>query len=250
MNEALAESLRPLARTATQLNLSRVAEGDVLPVISSRFGGGEPYAEVGEAWPVCPTCKAGLAFICQIDMTSVFHRKPEGVDLFSFYYCWECGPWGLDDEEKGTWVSRNYHNPAEAKAIKIKHPEGGPHQPLCRVETRQAISFPDWDELAAWSKQAEEICGEANVDEPWAEYAATVESLGGLSELTTFLGGYPRWIQGEAELICDLCQNRMDLLAQIDTEDEADIMWGDVGCVYLFYCPLHPTENKFHLQYY
>ena len=77
---------------------------------------------------------------------------------------------------------------------------------------------------------------------------ASVETLGGLTDYATIVGGYPHWVQGEATPGCDVCKSGMRLLAQIDTEDEADIIWGDVGCVYIFYCPEHPRETRMELQ--
>ena len=49
-------------------------------------------------------------------------------------------------------------------------------------------------------------------------------------------------------ILCDHCRSRMNLLAQIDSETEADVMWGDSGCLYLFYCVNHPREIKLNLQ--
>jgi uncharacterized protein YwqG len=88
----------------------KVRDEASLPLIGSHFGG-IPYAEAGEEWPVCPTCKTSLTFIGQIDTKSGFNQPPEGVALFTFFYCWECFPWGLKDEVKGTWVVRTYAEP-------------------------------------------------------------------------------------------------------------------------------------------
>jgi uncharacterized protein YwqG len=248
MHDEVTALLRPLARVATKLEPKKVRDAASLPITGSHFGGA-PFAEAGEEWPVCPTCQTSLAFICQINTASGFHRPPEGVDLFTFFYCWECSPWGLSDEVKGTWVVRNYLLPDERKATLLPTPDEQP-QPTgaCEVLAERVLSFPDWDEIDSQSREAAEAATKANSDEPWEAYNSAVEALGGFTDYATVVGGYPRWVQGEATPDCESCKGEMRLLAQIDTEDEADIIWGDVGCVYIFYCPEHPKETKLELQ--
>ena len=48
------------------------------------------------------------------------------------------------------------------------------------------------------------------------------------------LGGYPKWVQGESTPK-DKNGEPLKLLFQIDSEDNAGIMWGDVGLIYVFY---------------
>ncbi|WP_350560369.1 DUF1963 domain-containing protein [Psychrobacter sp. CAL346-MNA-CIBAN-0220] len=50
------------------------------------------------------------------------------------------------------------------------------------------------------------------------------------------LDGYLRCIQGEATPLCSKCKTQMAFFAQIDSEDETSIMWGDGGLVYFFCC--------------
>jgi uncharacterized protein YwqG len=246
MDEALTSLLTPLAKVATKLTPRKVTEEEVIPLLASRFGG-QPYAEVGEAWPSCPTCKTDLTFICQIDVASGFHEKPKGIDLFTFFYCWECGPWGLDDEIKGTWVVRTYSDPKDifAKPIRPSGPE--PYPPdVCLLDAEKVASFPDFDEIDSRLKKVTESF--SNIDEPREAYETAVKSLGGETEFCTLVGGYAHWIQSEDTPVCDQCQNPMNLLTQLDSENEADIMWGDSGCLYLFYCATHPREIGLRLQ--
>ena len=246
MDEALTSLVKPLAKVATKLTPRRVAEGDAIPLTDSHFGG-QPYAEIGEQWPSCPVCKVDLTFICQLNVASGFHEKPKDIDLFTFFYCWECGPWGLSDEPKGTWVVRTYPDPGEsfAKPIRPSGPE--PYPPnVCLVVPEKVNSFPDFDEVDSRLEKALE--GFSEFDEPSDAYEAAVESLGGMTDFCTLVGGYPRWIQGADIPLCNHCHNSMSLLAQLDTEGQPDIMWGDSGCVYLFYCENHPREVHLTLQ--
>ena len=47
---------------------------------------------------------------------------------------------------------------------------------------------------------------------------------------------------------CPRCDQLMEMFAQIDSEEEAGLMWGDVGCIYLFCCRRHPGEVRLELQ--
>lgn len=248
MHDEVASLLRPLARVATKLEPKKVRDETSLPLTGSHFGGA-PFAEAGEEWPVCPTCQTSLTFICQIDTASGFHQPPEGVALFTFFYCWECFPWGLADEVKGAWAVRTYSRLDEGKAALLPPPSDQP-QPTgaCEVQAERVISLPDWEGIESRSRAAAEAAARANPDEPWEAYDSAVEALGGFADYATMVGGYPRWIQGEATPDCEVCGSGMLTLAQIDTEDEADITWGDVGCVYIFYCPKHPKETRLELQ--
>lgn len=245
MDETVTSLLKPLAKVATKLIPRKAVEGEFIPLLESHFGGW-PYAQIDEQWPCCPVCKVDLTFICQIDVASGFHEKPKGIDLFTFFYCWECGPWGLDDEIDGTWVVRTYSDPKEifAKPIRPIGPE--PYPPdVCLLASEKVNSFPDYDEIDSHFEKAAESF--SDIDGPDA-YEAAVKSLDGETEFCTLVGGYAHWIQGEDTPVCDHCRSRMNLLAQIDSETEADVMWGDSGCLYLFYCASHPREVKLILQ--
>ncbi|MBC7910858.1 MAG: DUF1963 domain-containing protein [Pyrinomonadaceae bacterium] len=248
MNEEIASYLEPLTRVASRLEPKKRLDKASLPLLDSHFGG-LPYAEVGEEWPVCPTCQTSLSFICQINTASGFHQQPKGVALLTFFYCWECSPWGLTDEIEGAWIIRTYPEVSEIKAVTLLPKSEQPElTTACVTEMERVLTFPDWDGIGSYSMEAVEASANANPDEPSEAYISTVTAPGGLTDYATVIGGYPRWVQGEATPDCKVCKSGMSLLAQIDTEDEAGIMWGDVGCVYLFYCPEHPQETKLELQ--
>lgn len=248
MNQEIALYLEPLTRVATRLEPKKVRDEASLPLLGTHFGG-LPYAEAGEEWPACPACRTSLSFICQINTASGFHQRPAGVALLTFFYCWECSPWGLADEVEGTWVVRTYPEVSEAKSVAILPRGEQPERTAgCLTEMERVVTFPDWDGIHSYSKEADEASARANPDEPWEAYVSTVEALGGLSDYATVIDGYPRWVQGDCTPVCNVCGSGMSLLAQIDSEDQADIMWGDAGCVYLFHCPAHPEETKLVLQ--
>ena len=109
-------------------------------------------------------------------------------------------------------------------------------------------ALPDWEGINSASNEVSNLCCEINDDSPWEEYGEAVERAGCLNDYATLLGGYPRFVQGEVEPTCPKCNNEMEFYAQVDSEEEANIMWGDVGLVYFFRCPQHKNEFRLELQ--
>lgn len=230
--------LEPLIKNAQKLDASRSRDA-VEPTVASKFGG-HPYAQINETWPQCPTCKNELVFVAQL--------KNDGTDnLFVFYYCFKCFPWGLGDEEKGQWVIRRYKSPSIDNYKEIAPSRENEASVIpCTVSTKMVKVIPDWESLESYSKEASDLCCEINDDSPWEEYDAAFLRNGCFNDYATLIGGYPRWVQGEAINKCSECGEELEFLAQIDSEDAAGLMWGDVGLVYLFQCKNHP--NVFHLE--
>ncbi len=250
MNEEITKLLKPLAKTSTKLNLKKVDNFEDLPLIGTHFGG-QPYAEAGDEYPVCPTCSNSLTFIYQIDTRQGFHEKPKHIEFFTFFYCVKCFPWGFENDPKGQWIVRTYNQPDEIKFVKIQPYTKTLYevQP-CIVNAEKITIFPDYEELDNLSIEISNAVKEINIEDFWDEYDEAVEELGGFTSSASTIGGYPFWVQNADVFNCDICENRMKLLAQIDSEEEANLNWGDSGLIYLFFCENHPAEIKFTLQCY
>jgi hypothetical protein len=205
----------------------------------SKFGG-LPYAEAGEQWPACATCHKELTFVAQVE-------APAENTLYTFFYCFDCYPWGLSREEAGQWKLTSYAGASMEKyaAISPVRQDEGFLTP-CRVDISQVKVLPDWEGLDRAIPAAQQYCRPVADDEPWGAFEDAVALLGCLDDYATLLGGYPRHVQGEMQPHCAGCNREMRFLFQIDSEDEANLMWGDVGLVYLFQCPEHP--DQFHLE--
>ncbi|SEQ73289.1 Uncharacterized protein YwqG [Amphritea atlantica] len=238
--EKLDSLLKPLVKKAIKLE-PRANDAALAASCHTKFGG-SPYAEAGDTWPSCPTCKKELTFINQI------HDEIE-QQLFVFYYCNECFPWGLGDEEKGQWLVRLYDEPSSSKIVNIARASNDEFAPTpCKVITSPVEVLPDWEGLDSASDELSDLCCKINDDSPWEEYEEAVERAGCLNDYATLLGGYPRFVQGEAGPVCPECNSQMIFYAQIDSENEANIMWGDVGLVYFFRCPEHKNQFQLELQ--
>ncbi|MEH6451287.1 MAG: DUF1963 domain-containing protein [Oleispira sp.] len=239
-NNKLDILLRPLIKEG--LKLTPVADGSAVSANCKSKFGGLPYAEAGDCWPSCPTCKKELTFINQI-----FDEKED--TLFVFFYCNECGPWGLGDEEKGQWIARQYKKPSieNISEIQRKNKDKFPIT-ACSVSTASAMILPDWEGIDSVSEEVSDLCCEIDNDSPWEVYEESVVRAKCLNDYSTILGGYPRYVQGEVSATCIKCNSEMEFYAQIDSEDEAELMWGDVGLVYFYRCSEHKDEIHLELQ--
>jgi len=230
--------LEPLILETQILDPSKSNEAKKVS-LNSKFGG-SPYAEEHDSWPQRPTCKNDLVFIAQL-------KDDKTGNLFVFYYCFECFPWGLGDEEKGQWIIRRYQNSSMEKYQEIfPYQKNETLVVPCTVSMKTVKALPDWEGLESHFNEAGDLCSEIDDDNPWEEYESAVIRNSCLNDYATLLGGYPRWVQGETTNKCPECDEELKFLGQIDSEDAAGIMWGDVGLVYLFQCKNHP--DIFHME--
>jgi hypothetical protein len=109
-----------------------------------------------------------LSFVCQARFSETKFAPPNGIDRFTFFYCWECSPWGLDDEPPGQWV------------------------------VRSAKSLPDWESIDVYCPEASALSAELNDDEPWEPYTELLQKITGRDDYATMIGGYPRWVQSDS----------------------------------------------------
>ncbi len=248
MKSELVDLLESLIKPCSQAALRRNKKADASSVLS-KFGG-KPYFEAPNKWPICTGCNAPLTFICQINTADCKHPVTVNA-LYTFFYCWQCSPWGLSDEKKGLWKISRYLTPEMAKIVeRIPTPEPKYPTTACFVEFSLGSALPDWDGIYSINPQIANLSPAANAEEPWQAYEDACQQLHCLDDYATRIGGYPKWIQGDAEASCLICSKPMNFFAQIDSEEKADIGWGDTGCVYLFQCLIHPDEFHLELQCY
>jgi uncharacterized protein YwqG len=241
MNQpSLDQRIAPLIKPAIKLEVIDNEQAEAASCESKI--GGQPYAEQGDCWPVCPDCNNELSFVCQL-------KHPQQQELVVFYYCNECGPWGLADESEGQWVSKLYPSPSMEKLSLIQRQSEDEQGFIpCLVNASTVNTLPDWEGLDLVDEAMTKHCCELDDDAPWEAYDAAVERSGALNDYATLIGGYPRFVQGAVLPHCPQCQQDMEFFAQIDSEEQADMMWGDLGVIYLFRCAVHRGVFKMRLQ--
>jgi uncharacterized protein YwqG len=240
--EDLERLVIPLIRPATKIEVQTATEPPINTQMQSHFGG-QPYFEIGEEW-VKSANGNYMDFVFQIfnDDSLVL---PKEIKLLQFYYDWEEFPWNT--EEDG-WHLKIYRT-LEPENIKIiDKPSELNSSKYCDIVFKKINSLPDWEGLELYEKKAADLSSVLDRKSDWEPYQKMVQKL--LPEYNSWnwstLGAYPQWIQS-GETPKNSKQENMKLLFQLDSEDNADIMWGDAGCIYLFYDE-NTQETAFILQ--
>lgn len=239
MLKKIAELLTPLKKECFKI-MAHPEPFSPDQCIDTRFGG-IPYQESGCLSPVCSGCSAPLSFIFQ------FHDTPDKSEseLLQFFYCFNCSPWGGKQEE-GQWLVRSYEQPVRDKFVA---PAADENELLpCKTEIQPVSMLPDFETLEEMGHEVVKLCEKVDKDDPWDVYEETCLALGCTIEPFSSVGGYPIWIQGPSRKNCPDCKKEMEFIAQIDSVAEAQLMWGDAGCVYLFRCHQHRQKFAFEMQ--
>ena len=224
----LKDLVKSLIKPATKLN---VLPPSLLPdnsQLESHFGG-QPYFESGEQWP---TDKNGihLDFIFQI-FNSPELELPQEIELIQFFYNFETFPWSTEDDG---WLVKIYKELNRDKIELIETPNNVRTLKFCPINFERIFTLPDWEGIDVYSPNASKLSCVLNEDQPWENYQKTVQELIGEQYYQSQLGGYPRWVQG-APIFDDIDGQPMTLLFQIDSENNPELMWGDVGLIYVLY---------------
>jgi hypothetical protein len=194
--------------------------------------GGPPFLPAGEEWPRCPSCGAPFSFIGQVRLDEA--GLAEGPTLLTFFCCHAC----LWTATECALFVRLHSGVDQSPLAGATQPDADANEPYpmptapCSVALQPATSLPHWEDAQP------EVAGLNLGPRPWSVYADTLQRLTQEPNTESHLGGYPGWIQGPEWPSCPHCGQPMRLLWQLDSEPEADLMWGDVGRVYIFGCRL------------
>jgi uncharacterized protein YwqG len=238
----VAKSLASMARRC-----GTYASGSASPLTTSKLGG-RPWLPADFEWP---RRQKPLTFVGQFELDGIADEL-EGIDLpttgiFSYFYDYEQMPWGFDPKDVGG--GRLFYFPDMNLLEETTPPEAIEFDDWFR-ETHLAPSvgyaFPDVHSDAV-------VLLEMSDEEEDAYYSLT----GVETQCRHQLGGYPAIIQNPMELECQFASNGIycgdgnphkdprasqlaegaedwQLLLQIDSDDDADLMWGDCGRLYVW----------------
>lgn len=225
--EKLESLVKPLIRKSTKIRLQEAPQPQESQ-LRSHFGG-QPYFEEGEQWPT-GNSENPLSFIFQIFNTPEL-GLPNSIQLIQFYYDWKAFPYTTNEDG---WKVKIYKNLNKDKTISINQPADLKTTRYCEVSSFASESLPDWEGIEINHQDIANSIREVVLDSPKETYEEVMEGLTGGPSCISQLGGYPSWIQGE-QTPRDKTRRPMKLLFQIASEEDADIMWGDCGLIYVFY---------------
>ncbi|MFD9791094.1 YwqG family protein [Streptomyces sp. NPDC059070] len=252
----LAERWLALLRPGAQL---AKATGD--DAIAGRLGG-LPALPEGEAWPVWPG-HGPLSFVAGVDCSVIPGRAldiplPADGSLLFFYFDGQidAGDAYVSPGEPDTWAgARLVYVPAGTPVTERAVPEGLDAYPEVPLTVRVEPTAPD-----VWHPVMRSALPKDALDDGWPEdftdalydhSSGSGHQIGGHADPVQnpvehevahgILGGNVAWddprVAEEAE--------RWVLLAQFDTDDDADMMWGDCGTLYWLIRPQDLADRRF-----
>ena len=223
----------------------------------SHLGGGALLVDSNQ-WPRWNDRPLSLVAVIDLAELSQFDTEPglPSQGVLNFFYDDEEQPWGFEPEDRGGWRVILV-DPDDARAVGA--PDGVETFVSIGLAPQQTLSIPGWEEPAVESvfppHQDRTPAAEAArqrffpMQDDWNE-VVDVESSPNHQ-----IGGWPRLQQGPIWRECDVVSRgsplgtseqwrhaeptfRVDreadwrLLLQLDTDDDAGWMWGDVGTLY------------------
>lgn len=241
-------ALQPLVRPAIRL---ATTPSEHLQLGQSRIGG-QPDLPSDLPWPTHQGVPLG--FLAQIDLSALpaAARGPLPPDgHLWFFYVADQSTWGFDPKDAGS--ARVFYRPAGSAIAPARTPEelpDGGDYPACAVSFEPYGDLPD---LPSDQAPALELGEEA--DERYRAIREYLASGGG--QACHKLLGYAQPVQGTMEEECALVTGglycgdasghedpraaelrrdaaRWRLLLQLDSDDHASMMWGDVGMLYFW----------------
>ena len=247
-------------------DVARVVEGLARPAIRLRHSDEPLRSHLGGAaliddlaqWPRWHGRPLSLVAVIDLAELALFESDPDlpTSGVLNFFYDYEEQPWGFEPEHRGGWRVV-LADPASGRPV--SPPEGADAFASIGLVPQQTLSIPGWEEPAVESvfppHQDRSSDAEAvrqryfSIQHDWSE-VVDVESTPNHQ-----IGGWPRLQQNPIWRECDVVSRGLPLgtseqwnhaeptfsaereadwrlLIQLDTDDDAGWMWGDVGTLY------------------
>jgi hypothetical protein len=193
-----------------------------------------------------------MRFLLQLDFDSMplsTSDRPESP-LLQLFYC------STDDGQCETWRphSGTHHFRTRSRVATI---QAGPLEPLRRVVVgvwEEFDDFPSSAEHEALGIDYEYDFGAGLVTVRCADPGIVLPKLSVDMDVAETIAdaatgdkllGWPKWVQGVEYPECPRCNRQMSFVFQIDSNDNLDHMFGDVGIAHLTRCVAHPEEFAF-----
>jgi uncharacterized protein YwqG len=246
--DTVAGGIESLVLPSLKLIREKVGEDEIARGASKI--GGRPDLAAGLNWPEWQGTL--LSFIAQINLGDVVAHisLPElpRAGLLSFFYDAEQSTWGFDPKDAGSWKVFYFE---DESLIRTEPPASLPSHgrfEACRLSFEEETSLPSLDSICMDRLQLSDE--EKNA---YFSFCYDSEEKGPRHQMF----GHPYQIQGEMQLECQLVSkgiycgspegyanprcaeleagaDEWMLLLQIDSDDDAGMMWGDMGCIYFW----------------
>jgi uncharacterized protein YwqG len=243
--------------------------------------GGSARLEPGQEWPSLDGRFLALLVVLDLEEVSRFvvdvELPAEGYLNF-FYDAEEQSVWGFEPDDSRAW--RVLYT-ASASTVEVAPPTDAPSFPVIWLVAEQALTLPGWEEpvasplFPAHAPPRKGLLGhrtdkkdQARRDAYFAVQDAWQRTCEHPDHIGHQIGGWPVLQQGPIWRECDLVSqgyplgtseqwsaaDRADvgdtqadwqLLLQVESDDAAGWMWGDVGALYYTVRSSEPAARKF-----
>jgi uncharacterized protein YwqG len=240
LESSIKEVMKPSVR------LLKVSEE---PKIGESKIGGMPDVPKNFTYPM--NGNTPLPFLMQINLNELTNVAPDHIlpkeGMLYLFYDIEEQPWGLEEEDKESWKVIYVNEIENLKEIDVpvNYNEETKIIPF-KLTFEKRISYPNWD-----TTEFEKIKFKSEEDED--KYFKFVQEMDGEEPLHQMFG-HPLNIQGDVfgEIDYYFHQEKREvkyknweLLFQIDTDDDLNLMWGDVGMIYFCIDPSDAIKGNF-----
>lgn len=202
----------------------------------SKFSG-KPMLLASEVWPCCKNCKQPMQLFIQLDSKELPKEadNPFGEGYLQVFYCTnateECDieceayfPFSNSTLVRVLGFNESYDTDTITSEVKDQLPQK---------------TITSWLEKIDYPSEQEFDDLEINLTDDQSDFALDNQ----ISALPKDkLLGWPLWIQGPEYPDCPICDERMDYVLQIDSEDNLDFMFGDSGCSHITQCKTHRDQ--------
>lgn len=263
----IAAQVADLAMPSFRLQTTKMADEDIA-VGASKLGG-LPDLPPGSPWPSMD--KTPLSFVAQINLEQLGQPSSAPAEgLLSFFYNDKQTAWGFDPKDRPHW--QIMFMDASQRLERTRPPahiaQSGLVEDMKKAFTREsdepsvyaplALSFVPFLSIPHGRSQAlEDILMAEDESEEEEETYYKFRGAYPIKGPEHQLFGWPSPVQGEMELECQLASNGIyvgdpagyrdpraatlkanasdwTLLLQIDSDEDAQMMWGDCGMIYFW----------------
>jgi len=248
-----------------------------LPIISTKFGGINPWLSDKYKWPQCKQCKnpSPMSFLCQINLADLPQAMKESTQLdngiLQCFYCLECEYYDkvrIIPEREMEVNSLRYLSAVSAKDMDTGciprelqkyvneiNKTTASHSLNCKVfdehfvgswEQNEYSEIPLYDELHMSRDELRNLLfGDSDdymtmVDEILDEMNDSFDNAKiAVPNCGTKLGGWGRWWQSVEYPDCPDCKTKMNFVfLQLEEEELLEQMWADCVTAHITLCPV------------
>lgn len=205
------------------------------PLDGSKFSG-IPWLSEREEWPACSNCDEPMQLFVQLNAEALPPEagKPFGSGLLQMFYCTNQDP--HCEAECDAWSAFG-----KSVLLRVIQPSGSPKQ-LGRSPVSDVIEPKS---IVRWTAELDYPNGEECAKEGISLDDFDSDELDGFPRPGEKLLGWPAWVQGVEYPNCPDCGAQMTHLFQLDSNQNLDYMFGDVGCGHITQCRKHPQRLAF-----